>query len=127
MRLAAISLLVLAAACTDDSASPTISDLTGSPTSMKVGQQVTMTGTMMFDDPDGNLAQLGGEITLPDQRVQELRMTDLAGVGSMKTGTLGWQMAVIPPMAGDYTLALWVTDADGNESNHLETTATATP
>ena len=129
MRLAAaiapfLSLLV---ACTDDSASPTISDLTATPSSMTVGQQATVSGTMVFDDPDGNLEQLGAEVTLPDHSVQALPMTDLIGVGTMKTGTLGWRMAVIPPMAGEYKLSLWLTDADGNESNRLETTATATP
>lgn len=129
MRLAAIlaPLFFVATACTDDSSAPEISDLTATPSSMTVGQQVTVSGTLVFEDPDGDLAQLGGELTLPDGRVQPLQMTDLLGVGDMKSGTLGWRMTVVPPSAGTYTLTLWLTDGDGNESNRLAATATATP
>jgi hypothetical protein len=127
-HFAIASALALVSACAaDDSASPTISDLTASPSSMKVGQQVTVSGTLVFEDADGNLDQLGAEITMPDGTVRPLAMTDLLGVGDMTNGTLGWQMFVVPPTAGTYKLSLWLTDHDGNESNRLETTATATP
>lgn len=129
--LQAITLLLsasLGAACaTDDGSTPAISDLTGSPSTMTVGQQATVGGTMLFDDADGNLVHLSGEIVLPDDTVRALAKTSLTGVGTMTSGTLAWQMIVVPPMAGSYTLSLWVIDADGHESNHLDMTATATP
>jgi hypothetical protein len=128
MRSTAIYLaLTLTTACATDATSPEISELTATPNTMTVGEQVTLSGTLHFDDPDGDLDQLGAEITLPDQTRQALPMTNLIGVGSMTTGTLGWRMLVVPPSAGDYTLSLWLTDASGNESNRLEAVATATP
>jgi len=130
MRLATTiaSFLCLVSACaTDDSADPVISDLTATPSSMTVGQQATISGTLVFDDPDGDLEELGAEITMPDGMRQALPMTDLIGVGDMTSGTLAWRMIVVPPTAGTYTLSLWLADADGHESNRLEATATATP
>jgi hypothetical protein len=120
-------LAALAACATDDGTTPTISDLTASPTTMTVGQQATVGGTMLFEDADGDLVHLAGEIVLPDNTVRALAKTSLAGVGTMTSGTLAWQMIVVPPMAGNYTLSLWVIDADGHESNHVDTTATASP
>jgi len=112
---------------TDDTATPEISDLTATPSTMKVGQQATVTGTLHFDDADGDLSTLDGEITMPDGTKAALRSTDVTAIGAMTTGTLSWAMIVVPPSAGSYTLTLWVTDADGHESNRLETTATAAP
>jgi hypothetical protein len=92
---------------------------------MTVGSPTTITGTFTFTDPDGDLHQLAAEITKPDQSKTMLPMTNVQNVGSMTEGTLGWQLAVIPPAAGTYNLSLWVTDHDGNVSNHLEASATA--
>jgi hypothetical protein len=122
-----LALCLSFAACATDSTSPTISDLTSTTSTMTVGQQTTVAGTLRFDDPDGDLALLAGEIRMPDATTHALQSTDARGVGSLSTGTLGWQMLVIPPMAGTYTLTLWLTDEEGNESNHVETTAIATP
>src|SRR5687767_12431845 len=121
----AILCLALAACTSDDSSAPTISNLTASPGTVPVGQQTTISGTFAFEDPDGDLDQLGAAITLPDQSKQQLAMTDLANVGSMTDGTLGWALIVVPPAAGTYKLELWITDAVGHESNRLETNATA--
>lgn len=121
----AILCLALAACTSDDSAAPTISNLTYSPSNVTVGQQATISGTMTFDDPDGDLDQMGVEITLPDNSKQQLAMTDLQNVGSMTDGQLGWALIVVPPMAGAYKLELWLTDAVGHESNRLQANATA--
>jgi hypothetical protein len=122
-----LALFLSLAACATDSTSPTISDLTSSTSTMTVGQQATVGGTLTFEDPDGDLAQLAGEIRMPDDTIHAIPNADVRGVGSLTTGTLGWQMFVVPPMAGTYTLTLWVIDEEGNESNRVETTASATP
>lgn len=122
---ACLSFLLAGGCAADDGTAPEISDLTATPTTMTVGQQVTVTGTLHFDDPEGDLDQLGAEITIPDGTKQALRNVDLSTVGTVTTGTLTWALIVVPPAAGTYTLALWVTDANGNDSNRLETTATA--
>jgi hypothetical protein len=48
-----------------------------------------------------------------------LPMTDVRAVGKATKGTLGFQMILVPPAAGDYQLELFVTDEDEHESNRL--------
>ncbi|HEY5945697.1 MAG TPA: hypothetical protein VIV40_09410 [Kofleriaceae bacterium] len=119
------SCLTIAACTSDDTTPPTISNLTFSPNALPVGQQTTINGTIGFADPDGDLDQLGVEITLPDQSKQALPMTDLQNVGTMTDGTIAWALIIAPPAAGAYHLSLWITDVDGHASNHLEANATA--
>ena len=69
--------------------------------------------------------ELGVELTLPDQSKQTLPKTALQNVGTMTSGTINWALIVVPPAAGTYRMALWITDANGNDSNRLEGTATA--
>jgi hypothetical protein len=126
MRTKLLLCLALAAcASDDDTAAPMISNLTASPNSLPVGQQTTVSGTVMFSDPDGDLDQLGVEVTLPDQSKQALPMTDLQNVGTMTDGSIAWALIIAPPSAGTYRMALWITDADGHDSNRLEASATA--
>jgi hypothetical protein len=119
------SCLSLVACTDDDTTSPTISNLTFAPNSLPVGQQTTVSGTVMFNDPDGDLDQLGVEVTLPDQSKQSLPMTDLQNVGTMTDGTIAWALLIAPPAAGAYRMSLWITDIDGHTSNRLEASATA--
>ena len=126
MRTKLLLCLALAAcASDDDTAAPTISNLTASPSSLPVGQQTTVSGTVMFSDPDGDLDQLGVEVTLPDQSKQALPMTDLQNVGTMTEGTIAWALIVVPPSAGRYDMKIWVTDAEGDPSNQLMGSAMA--
>lgn len=121
-----ILLATLLAACGSDGGSPpTISALTYSPMTATRGVQATIAGTFTFDDKDGDLAQLAAEVTLPDSSKQNLPMTDIRNVGDTKQGTLGFQMILIPPTAGAYQFALWVTDDGDNDSNRLTGTITA--
>jgi hypothetical protein len=110
------SCLSLVACASDDTTAPTISNLTFSPTALPVGQQTTVSGTVAFSDPDGDLDQLGVEVTLPDQSKQSLPMTDLQNVGTMTDGTIAWALIIAPPAAGTYRMSLWITDADGHAS-----------
>ena len=119
------SCLSLVACASDDGTAPTISNLTFSPSSLPVGQQTTISGTLAFSDPDGDLDQLGVEITLPDQSVQALPLTDLQNVGTMTDGSIAWALIVAPPSAGSYKMSLWITDIDGHASNRLEASAAA--
>lgn len=125
MRTKLLLCLALTACASDDSTAPTISNLTFSPSSLPVGQQTTVSGNFGFTDPDGDLDQLGVEVTLPDQSKQSLPMTDLQQVGTMTDGTIAWALIIAPPSAGTYHLSLWITDGDGNTSNHLEASAIA--
>ena len=125
MTRTALLALLLAACGSDGGTKPTISALVYAPMTATHGQQATIAGTFTFDDKDGDLAQLGAEITLPDNSKQSLPMTDIRNVGDAKNGTLGFQLIVVPPTAGTYTFALFVTDDGDNESNRLTGTVTA--
>lgn len=125
MRTALLLCACLTACASDDTTAPTITNLTFSPSSLPVGVQTTISGTVTFSDPDGDLDQLGVELTLPDQSKQSLPMTDLQNVGAMTDGSIAWAMIVAPPAAGTYKMALWITDLDGHASNRLEGSAMA--
>jgi hypothetical protein len=118
-------LALVARASDDDTTAPMISNLTFSPAALTVGQQTTVSGTIAFTDPDGDLDQLGAELTLPDQSKQTLPLTDLQNVGTMTDGSIAWALIVVLPAAGAYHLELWITDLDGHASNRLEASATA--
>lgn len=126
MRPALFALALLSGCGSDDDGvAPAIAALTFSPTTATHGVPVTVTGTFTFTDDDGDLAELGAEVTLPDQSKQTLPMTDLQNVGDMTSGTLNFQMQLIPPAAGTYQFALWITDDADRESNRLGGTITA--
>ncbi|MDX2086540.1 MAG: hypothetical protein SFX73_01765 [Kofleriaceae bacterium] len=125
MKHTLLTTLLLTACAADDGLSPQIANLTYTPSTATHGQVVTITGTFTFTDDDGDLAELGAEITLPDRTTQTFPMSKLGGVGDMTTGTLGLQLQVLPPTAGSYAFSLWITDEAGNESNPLEGTLTA--
>ena len=122
----AVSLLSMFTACADDAGTPpTISSLMYSPNTVARGQQSTITGTLLFSDDDGDLAQLAVEVTLPDATKQTLPATDIRGVGDTKEGTLGFQMILVPPASGTYRFTLFLTDDGDNESNRLDGMLTA--
>ena len=125
MRIYLAALCLVVAACGTDDTSPMIADLTYSPMTVTVGQQFTVSGTMTFDDPDGDLAQLGIEVTSPGGMRQTLPMADLQGTGTMTEGTLTFAITSILPAAGSYGFSLWITDDAGNQSNRLDGTLTA--
>jgi hypothetical protein len=120
--LASLSLV----ACSDDPGTPpTISNLTYSPATVTHGQQTTVIGNFAFDDKDGDLSKLGGNVTLPDNTQMALAKTDVSALGDMTSGTLAFQLTFVPVAAGTYRFALFVTDDGDNESNRLEGTLTA--
>jgi hypothetical protein len=123
--LLAATLLFATACASDDGTPPAITGLTYSPMTATHGVVVTVTGSFTFDDDDGDLADLHGELTLPDQTKQSLPKADIRALGDMKTGTLGFQLQALPPTVGSYKFQLWVTDDADNESNRLDGTLTA--
>ena len=125
MKIILATALLFASACaSDDGTAPAITALTYSPMTATQGVATTVTGTFTFDDKDGDLAELGGQVTMPDQTTMNFQTTDIRNVGDMKTGSLGFQMSFVPPAAGSYKFSLFVTDDGDNESNRLEGTLT---
>ena len=124
MRLLACLAITLAAACSDDGTAPTISALTYTPATVTTGQQATITGSMQFDDEDGDLAKLQGDAVLPDGSKARIADASLSGL-EQTTGTLPFQLLIVPPQPGVYKFSLWLTDDSGNESNKLDGMLTA--
>ena len=50
----------------DAGAAPTIADLALTPTEVEVGKTNALSGSVTIDDPDGDVAQVGVDATLPD-------------------------------------------------------------
>ena len=125
MKIILATALLFASACaSDDGTPPAITALTYAPMTATHGVATTVTGTFTFDDSDGDLAELGGVVTMPDQTMMNFQTTDIRNVGGTKQGTLSFQMSFIPPAAGSYKFSLFVTDDGGNESNRLDGTLT---
>lgn len=126
MRAALLSCLALVACASDDTGiEPTISNLALAQTTLAVGQQTTVNGTVGFEDADGDLMELGVELTLPDTSKQTLPMTPLQNIGTMTSGSIAWSLIIAAPAAGAYQMELWIVDANGNTSNRLDAALTA--
>ena len=109
----------------DEGTAPAISDLTLQTTSGAVGVQATISGQFTFTDPDGDLESFSVEVTAPNGQSQTLGPQPIQGASGLTTGPVGLAVVLNPPVAGDYALAVWVTDGAGNDSNRLDATFTA--
>src|SRR5687767_5502312 len=126
MRTILLASLLFAAACGSDSGTaPSISALTYAPMTITAGQQATVTGSMAFDDKDGDLAEMGADVILPDQSKQSIPMTDIRALGDQKTGTINFALTIVPPTAGVYKFSMFVVDDGDNTSNKLDGQLTA--
>lgn len=123
----AVSTGLLACSSDDDAAAngaaPKIAGLTFDKTTIKVGTQETITATMTFEDADGDLDGVQGQIKAGGQTIA-LAKTPARNAGE-KAGTLTIAAAILAPSAGTAEVELWAVDVKGNESNRLSTTIEA--
>lgn len=110
---------------TADGAAPTIADLALTPLEVEVGKVNNLSGSLSINDPDGDVTQIGMEVTLPDGNKQSLPKTQAQGTAGVKEGQVALVLAFGPPAAGSYALDVFVVDGKGRESNRLSTTLTA--
>lgn len=104
---------------------PVISDITFSPDKAVVGTQVTITGSVKFTDPDGDVDSLHVEIKLPGGSSQSIPSVQVQGAGGVTQSQAAFAIILLPPAAGEYVLSVWLADAAGSASNKLEATVTA--
>jgi hypothetical protein len=104
---------------------PVVSSLTIQPNTVPVGQTTRATLTFGFTDVEGDVASAAIQIALPDGTLQPVQTIAAQGTAGQKNGTLGVLVDLTPPSAGQYTLSVWVTDVQENESNRLQGTVTA--
>jgi hypothetical protein len=118
--------------CTDEpdepaGTPPTIANLQLAPTTLLAGSYNPVTASLTFVDPDADVLGLGVELELPDGSIQELPLTDVQNSAGTSEGTVQITLSIIPPAPGSYRFELWLEDAMGHESNHLEASAEAVP
>lgn len=121
--------LVLAAAavsaCSHGShgTAPTIDMLSLDPATAKVGAQTTITATVHFTDPDGDIDTVDVEIEPPSAQATTMS-ADIVGADGETDGKAEFLLTVVPPEAGDYGVRITVVDTQGNRSNELDATFT---
>ncbi len=103
----------------------TIHDLSLTPTNVPAGKVSTLSGTVTFDAPDADVAQLAVEVALPGGSVQSLPRSDVPGAHGLKSGPLEVALLLGPPVAGDYVVTLRLVDSHGGLSNPLSVTVEA--
>ena len=126
-KLAWVVLFLSIAGCGHEDLGPVpiLSDLTIENPSVAVGSPTQVTGSMSYQDGDGDVASLYIRVTTPDRQSQTIGPSPASGVSGRRAGTLGFGFALSVESAGDYVLELWVVDARDNESNRLSGTVTA--
>ena len=98
---------------------PRISGLTYDPATIPVGSPTTITGTLTFEDPDGDVARFGLAVTPPGGESQELPKVDIANAQGVKRSPTQVAFFVQPQVPGPHEFEVYVVDAEGHESNRL--------
>jgi hypothetical protein len=129
--LASILLLVLSACSSDGSSTPAtngsapkISNMVLSPDTAKINQTVTISGTVDFEDADGDIKTLSAALKLSNGQVSggDTAVQNLVG---QKTGAAALTFAVNIPVEGAVEISATLIDAKGNKSNTLTKTIQA--
>ncbi|MBI5527170.1 MAG: hypothetical protein HY897_12615 [Deltaproteobacteria bacterium] len=102
---------------------PVISELTYSPDTGTAGTQITISGSFMFTDADGDVSKVATGATPPGGAFQEGPVAEIQGAGKTQ-GQAMFILALLPTVAGEYTFEVWLIDAAGNASNRLSGTVT---
>ncbi|HVH47447.1 MAG TPA: hypothetical protein VM925_34165 [Labilithrix sp.] len=130
LRFAALSLFVVLVGCTNASAqedstqkstgaAPTISDLTYGPNETNVGQSTLVSGELVFEDVDGDVAELALEVRVPGTDVPQALPRQSTKANGTQNGKVAIVVSLAPPVVGDYEFVVYLVDAKGNESNRL--------
>lgn len=118
--LSALVLVPLAFAGCDDEddggSAPVVDSLTLSGEDARVGMLSTVTGTLGFSDPDGDVEEARIELSDPAGTTTTV-MTEIVGVSGMTEGTVVLQLAVLAMETGEHEATLTLIDAEGNESD----------
>ncbi len=125
--LFALTLLALVACDgASDGTPPTIADLTYQPDRDAAGERFHVNGTLLFDDPDGDVTAIAFQLTSPDGTTTPPTSSPVhVHGGGFTQGLLALTVSVLAPTAGTYTFDVWVEDEAGHASNTLRGTIVA--
>jgi len=101
---------------------PSIAGLQYSPSAAYVnsgGGTTTVSGTINFADPNGNLATL--TVTVFDSTGKQVSSSTnpISGVSGVTAGTIGISGTISTAVSGQFMFQIFVTDATGHDSNIL--------
>lgn len=100
-------------------AAPEISDLVYTPKTAAVGALLTVNGTLNFEDPDGDVTQVGFRGQAPDGKWTPETLAAVQTPSAQTRGSATFAAGLLPPSAGTYRFEVWLVDDKGNESNAL--------
>lgn len=104
-------------------AAPSIADLAVDKQTIAVGKTEVLKAKLHFDDADGDLDGVEGEVSAKGQSVALAKMPiDAKG---QKAGEVVVAVMMATAAAGEADLVLWAVDKNGNASNRLSTTIVA--
>lgn len=86
-----------------------------------VGQASTLIGTLVFNDPDGDLDQAEIEIIDPEG-TSAMVTAEIAGVEDLTEGSVGVQVSFLAQSAGVFEVSVVLLDVQGNASEPASTT-----
>ena len=96
---------------------PTIKNLVVDKKQIPVAKQTTVSGSFIFDDPDGDLESMMLEVISSGGTQQtSLKMQNM---NLVTTAQLRFQIQLQPAEPGKLDFSVWVTDALGHASNKL--------
>ncbi|TNF32886.1 MAG: hypothetical protein EP329_09075 [Deltaproteobacteria bacterium] len=127
---AAALLASLAAGCDSPSAStptsvaPSAANLRLTPSTITVGEAVSLSGRVDVTDADGDFATLHLEMTDPGGTVGALSLA-IPNPSQLTAAEVPFSLDLTPAEAGAHVLAAWVEDATGQLSPRVTATVTA--
>lgn len=96
---------------------PRISGLTYEPIEGEAGGNITITGQLSYFDRDGDVVSFSARVSSPSGTAT-IGPAAVESIGQPEDD-VGFQLIVAAVVAGTYSFDVWVTDADGNDSNAL--------
>lgn len=87
---------------------------------------MTLSGSLLFADPDGNLSTLYIRFQNPDGSTTPASPTAIADAAGKTSGAVPFAFAVTPTLPGDNTVEMWLEDSAKAVSPTLSGTFTAT-
>ncbi len=117
-RAILLACLLISTACdseTDPGAPPTIESFTLGQADVPVGVGTTLTGTLAFTDPDGDVAD--AELVVTDPAGADTAVsTPVQGADGLDAGSVSVAIQFAAPTPGDYFISATLHDAEGNAS-----------
>lgn len=104
----------------DPGTAPVLSDLmiNGEPMGV-VGEMLTLSGSMLVEDREGDIANLLLEVVLPNGMTQDLPAEHVGAPAGGTEVSVQVLMALRPPVAGTYRVNVRMDDDKGNISEPL--------